>query len=413
MPSYVFHGGALLDPRSADLLYGSEVLVEGERIREIATQRIDVPNATRVDLRGRTLMPGLIDAHVHIYLPEVNLARLEGTPVSLLTAKAVPILRSMLQRGFTTVRDVGGADWGIKEAVESGIIEGPRLFIAGCALTQTGGQADVRLRNDNRILGDSSTSALYRWSRVVDGVQDMTRAVREELRKGADHIKIMASGGILTQAGDPHTTQFTRGEIESACEIANNCGSYVAAHAYAPEAISLAVQSGVRSIEHGNYLNEHSADVIVQNHAFLVPTLAIFDALERRGGEYGMSEHSRRKNQSALEAGYRALETAQKAGVAVGFGTDLIGDLHEEQSREFLLRASVLSPSEIVRSATIVNARLLKRERELGEITVGGFADVLIVEGNPLRDATVLQHADTNIVAIMKGGRFYKNNLIA
>ncbi|MGH8315741.1 MAG: amidohydrolase family protein, partial [Steroidobacterales bacterium] len=187
MGAYLFHGGKFLDPRKTELQEGVEVLIEGDRISEVADRPITASGATRIDLRGRTLMPGLIDAHIHIFLAEVNLALLEGMPLTLLTTKAVVNARNMLMRGFTSVRDTGGCDHGTKAAAEAGIIDAPRLFIAGMPISQTGGHADFRRRNQTAA-ECSCCSGLSYMSRIADGVPEMLKAVRDELRKGADHI---------------------------------------------------------------------------------------------------------------------------------------------------------------------------------------------------------------------------------
>ncbi len=410
MSSYVFHSGQLLDPRRDELVEGLEVLVEDDRIKEVALRPIKAAAATRVDLAGRTLMPGLIDAHVHAFLPEVNFALLEGMPITLLALKAAALLRAMLRRGFTTVRDVGGADLGMKMAIESGLVDGPRLFIAGRALTQTGGQGDVRRQNQTTG-GDPLESGLFYWSRVVDGVPEMVKAVRDELRQGADHIKLMVSGGVLSRVGSLHHPQFSTAEIEAACREATRAGAYVCAHAYTGEAIARAVSAGVRTIEHGNLIDAPAADIVAQKGAFLVPTLAIFDAIGRRGEEFGIPELSRHKNEKVRDVGLQALQIALDAGVDIGFGTDLVGDLQTDQCHEFLLRAEVMRPIDIIRSATLVNARILRRERQLGEIVPGAMADLLVVEGNPLRDLGLFQNEGGHLSMIMKGGQVFKCTL--
>jgi imidazolonepropionase-like amidohydrolase len=201
MGAYLFQRGRFLDPRQDHVQDGIEVLIEDDRVKEVSDRPIRAEGATRVDLNGRTLMPGLIDAHAHIFLAEVNLALLEGMPLTLLTTKAVVNARNMLLRGFTTVRDTGGCDQGTKVAAESGIIDSPRLFISGMPISQTGGHADFRRRNQSTV-ECSCCSGLSYMSRIADGVPEMIKAVRDELRKGADQIKIMVSGGVASQT-DP------------------------------------------------------------------------------------------------------------------------------------------------------------------------------------------------------------------
>lgn len=410
MTSYLFHGGRFLDPRRDTLADGVQVLVEGGLVKEVSDRPIAAPGATRVDLRGRTLMPGLIDAHIHILLPEVNVHLLDGMPLTLLAAKGSSSARAMLRRGFTTVRDTGGADHGMKSAMKSGLFEGPRLFIAGMAISQTGGHGDFRKRTQSGY-ECACCSGLTYTARVADGVPEMLRAVRDELRKGADHIKIMVSGGVASQADPLESLQYRMDEIEAAVEEATRWGSYVCAHAYAAEAIRRAVTAGARTIEHGNLIDEPVARLMAERKAYIVPTLVTYDALKRRGADYGLSAYSLQKNEIVLQAGLRSLEIARAAGVKIGFGSDLLGPLQNDHGREFLIRSEVMTPQEIVRSATLVNAEIVRHAGKLGEITAGAFADLLVVDGDPYRDLGVFQDEGAHIPAIMKGGRFVKNEL--
>lgn len=410
MTSYLFQGGRFLDPRRDELVDGINVLVEGERVKEVADRPISATTATRVDLRGRTLMPGLIDAHIHILLPEVNLHLLDGVPLTLLAAKGAASARAMLMRGFTAVRDTGGADYGMKAAIETGLFEGPRLFISGMAISQTGGHGDFRRRTQTRF-ECACCSGLAYTARIADGVPEMLRAVRDELRKGADQIKIMVSGGVASEADPLESLQFRADEIEAAVEEAARWGTYVCAHAYAAAAIRRAVIGGVRTIEHGNLIDEPTAKLMAERSAYLVPTLVTYDALRRRGAEYGLSAYSLEKNELVLKAGLKSLEIARTAGVKIGFGSDLLGQLQSEHGREFLIRSEVMPPCEVVRSATLVNAEIVRQSGKLGEIVAGAFADILVVDGDPYRDLGVFQNEGARIPAIMKGGRFVKQVL--
>jgi len=409
MASYVFHGGRLLDPRQDDLLEGFEVLVEGDRIKEVSDRPIKA-QAVRINIGNRTLMPGLIDAHVHTFLSEVNLHNLEDVPLTLLTARAIVAMGNMLRRGFTTVRDMSGADFGIKTAVQSGIVDGPRLFIAGMAISQTGGHADFRHKTQERFESPYASGVAFS-GRLADGVPEVIHAAREELRKGADFVKIMVSGGVASQTDPLESVQYRADEIEAACQEAKRWGTYVAAHAYSADAIIHGISAGVRTIEHGNLINGEAARLMAERQAFLVPTLVAYDALRRRGKEYGLSDYSLAKNEIVLKAGLRSLELARAAGVPVGFGSDLLGQLQNDQCREFLICREALSAQEVLRSATIVNARILNREGELGELVPGASADLLVIDGDPLKDIGLFADGGPNLSVIMKGGQFYKNRL--
>lgn len=410
MAPYLFHSGKLLDPRRDELIDGIEVLVEGEHIKEVADRPIQASAATRIDLGGRTLMPGLIDAHIHLFLAEVNLQLLQGVPLTLLAAKASVLAKAMLLRGFTTVRDTGGADFGMKAALDSGLFQGPRLYISGAPISQTGGHADFRHRTQTGYECPCCSGVAY-VARIADGVPEVIKAVRDELRKGADQIKIMVSGGVASPSDPLESLQFRTDEIEAAVEEARRWGTYVCAHAYSAEAVRRAVEAGVRTIEHGNLIDERTARCMAEHGAYLVPTLVAYDALRRRGPEYGLSQYSLEKNQIVLEAGLRSLELARTAGVKIGFGSDLLGQLQNDHCREFLLRAEIMSPVEIIRSATLVNAEILGQPSRLGEIAPGALADLLIVDGNPLRDLGLFQDQGAHISAIVKGGVFVKNTL--
>jgi imidazolonepropionase-like amidohydrolase len=408
--SYVFSGGRFLDPRRDQLQDGISVLIEDGTVKEVADRPITSSSATSIDLRGRTLMPGLIDAHIHVVLTEVNLRLLADVPLTLLAAKGAVAMRAMLHRGFTTLRDTGGADYGIKAAVQQGLFEGPRLFIAGQPLSQTGGHADHRLRTQDRVFC-ACCSGLAWTSRVADGLPEVIKATRDELRKGADHIKIMVSGGVASQADPLESLQYRIDEIEAAVDEATRWGTYVCAHAYSAKAIGRAVAAGVRTIEHGNLIDAPTAQLMAERGAYLVPTLVAYDALKRRGPDYGLSSYSLAKNELVLHAGLRSLETARSAGVKIGFGSDLLGQLQNDHCNEFTLRREAMSAPDIIRSATLVNAEIVRQEGRIGELIPGAHADLLAVDGDPYRDISVFLGEGRNIAAIMLAGRFVKNAL--
>ena len=410
MGSYLFTGGRFLDPRQDELRDGIQILVEDTVIKEVSDRPITAPNAQRIDIGNRTLMPGLIDAHIHVVLTEVNLRLLADVPLTLLAAKGSVQMRAMLDRGFTTLRDTGGADWGMKAAVEQGLFVGPRLFIAGQPLSQTGGHADHRLRTQGQNFC-ACCSGLSWTARVADGVPDVIKATRDELRKGADHIKLMVSGGVASQADPLESLQYRIDEIEAAVDEATRWGSYVCAHAYSAKAIERAVRAGVRTIEHGNLIDTPTARLMAERGAYIVPTLVAYDALKRRGPDYGLSSYSLAKNELVLEAGLRSLEICRAAGVKIGFGSDLLGQLQTDHCTEFTLRAGAMSPQEIIRSATLVNAEIVRQEGKLGELIPGAFADLLVVDGDPYRDLGVFRSDGGRLDAIMANGTFVRNRL--
>ena len=417
MAQIVFENASLLDIGAGELRPGASVLVEGDRIREVregpgrlAAGAPASAELRRIDLRGRTLMPGLIDAHVHAVVTTMDLGAMTSRPVTLVAQEARRILEGMLRRGFTTVRDAGGADWGLAEAVERDLIAGPRIFHAGRVLSQTGGHGDFRPRSDeSELCGCRIYSTGF--AHVADGVPAVRKAAREELRRGARQVKIMASGGVASPTDPIWNLQYSEEEMRAIVEEARGWRTYAMAHAYTPEAIARAVQAGVRTIEHGNLIDAPTASVMKGHGAFLVPTLVTYFKIEELGRALRFPEVSLRKVQDVLAAGLASLDIARAAGVPMGFGTDLLGETHEHQSAEFGIRARVLPPAEILRSATLVNAEILGQTGELGTIAPGARADLLVVDGDPLRDLSLLEGQGKHLAAVVKGGRFYVDRL--
>ena len=295
-----------------------------------------------IDCGGRTLMPGLIDSHVHVTLSEVNIRFLEAVPLTLMTARAARLMLGMLNRGFTSVRDTGGADWGLKTAVEQGDIPGPRLFIAGAAIGPTGGHSDPRRRTDFGMRCHCCNAMRF-GMRTSDGVSEVRKSTREQMRQGADHIKIMMSGGVASPYDPLDSLQFSPGEVAAAVEEAHAFGRYVCAHAYTPEAITRAAHGGVRTIEHGNLIDDASAKLMAEKGMFLIANLVTYYAMRERAAEFGMSSDMLAKNDLVIDGGLRSLEICKRAGVPVAYGTDLLGALQVEQSREFMIRSEVMS----------------------------------------------------------------------
>lgn len=394
--SLLLTNATVLDPVEETLTPDRRVLVLDGRIEEVGGRDVQHAAATVVDLKGATLMPGLIDAHVHVTAATANLTELADHSPSYTTLHAANALKDMLHRGFTTVRDCGGADFGLAAALDDGLIEGPRLRFAGKALSQTGGHGDVRPRG-RRVRDDHACCPDI--GRVCDGVDECRRAARDELRKGADHIKIMLSGGVSSPTDRLDSTQFSPEEIAAVVAEASAAHRYVSGHAYLPDAINRGLRAGVRCIEHGNFLDASSADLLRDNDAFLVPTLATYSAIADEGREHGMSAGAYGKVFDALDAGLRGLETAHRGGVEIVFGTDLLGNMQRHQLDEFGLRSQIQRPADILRSATTTAARLLQAEGTLGVITPGAHADLLAVNGDPLDDISLLTHELPLVVA--------------
>ena len=407
---FKFHNLMLLDPCWDMPRPGYQVLVEDGIIREVSDKPIASGTAVSIDCGGRTLMPGLIDCHVHVFLVELNMMKLEHVPLTLLTAKATQLLKSMLNRGFTTVRDTGGADWGIKQAVAEGTIPGPRLFISCRPLSVTGGHGDSRRRTS----GDAPCkccNALSFLMETADGVSCIRKAVREQMRQGADQIKIFVSGGVASPWDPLDSLQYSEAEIAAAVEEAQNFGRYVLAHAYTPEAIQRAVSNGVRTIEHGNLIDQPSANLIASKGAMLVANLVAYYAMKERGASMGLSADMLAKNEIVIDGGLRSLEICKQAGVPVAYGSDLLGELQTDQSREFLFRSQVLSPIEIIRQATLVGADVIRQTGKLGVVQPGAIADLIVIDGDPTKDLSLFQDQGAHIPLIMQAGKLYRNRL--
>jgi imidazolonepropionase-like amidohydrolase len=365
------------------------------------------PPGNVVDLGGRIVLPGFIDCHVHVNAVHHDVWQLSMQPPSLITAQAKHVLEGMLMRGFTTVRDAAGADYGIQLAVERGYLKGPRLFIAGAPLSQTGGHADIRPRGVQEFICTCAGIGLF--PALADGVPEVRKAVREQLRNGANQIKIMAGGGVASPTDPIDGTQYSLEELTTACEEARAANTYVMAHAYSPQSITRAVQCGVRTIEHGNLLDEATAKVMREEGAYLVPTLATYFSLGDEGVRLGWSTEMLKKLDRVKDAGQRAIAIAKAHGIPIAFGSDLLGQMHPQQSNEWRLRATVQTPVEILQSATSVAAKVLNQEGTLGVIAAGAHADLVVVEGDPTKDITLLCDPARNLRGIMKAGVWEKS----
>ncbi len=376
--------GVSCELRLADIqVEDGRIIAVGEPGSTLGDQPGSGPDPVVIDARGRTVLPGLIDAHCHAYGIDFDAVTTESRPLSYVALKGARRMTAALHRGFTTVRDPAGGDAGFARAIAEGLFAAPRYLFTGAALSQTGGHGDGRAA-DSDLCGCHAHTA-----EVVDGVEPLRRAVRERLRTGAHAVKIMASGGVISPTDPIRVPQYSPEEIAVVCAEASRRGSYVAAHAYSPEAIRHAVANGVRSIEHGNLLDAGTAAFMAERGAYLVATLATYDAMHRLGPGLGLSPLAQAKNSEVLDAGREAVGIARAAGVPVGFGTDLMGALDGEQLQGVRLQVEVDGAATALTSITSVNADLINRP-DLGRIAPGCVADLLIVDGDVLADPSVL-----------------------
>jgi imidazolonepropionase-like amidohydrolase len=400
---------AVLDPEAGELVEGQAVLVEGERIVEVGPEATLRPgDATVLDAGGMTVMPGLIDAHVHVTAASANLAELDEWTPTYLTARAAGILRGMLDRGFTTVRDVAGADYGLARAVDEGLLPGPRIVFGGKALSQTGGHGDPRPPGRAPLDQHPSLPAM---TVVADGVTEVRRAAREQLRRGAHHVKVMLSGGVASPTDRVDSTQYSMEELRAIVDEARAANRYVTGHAYTAAAVNRGLEAGVACIEHGNLMDESSIRLFERTGAFYVPTLATYSALAEEGRRHGLPPDQHRKVFDVLDAGLGALELAHRAGLPIAYGTDLLGGMHRRQLTELGLRAQVQPAGDVIRSATTVAARLLRMEGQVGVVAPGAMADLLVVDGDPLRKLEVLADPARYLRLVMRAGRIHAGSL--
>lgn len=406
----LFTGARIFDGWSPTLCEGCDVLVEDGEIRRVSEQRLPREGTEVVDCAGRVLMPGMIDAHVHVYCSAFVLPI--ARPGTYLAHYAARFLAHSLDHGFTTVRDTGGADVGLATALQDGLLEGPRLFYGGRIVTQTGGGNDQR-PPDQALPDHNCGCACYHdpFTVVADGVDAILRAVREELRRGASHIKIMLSGSVVSPQASVNRSEYSDPEVIAIVEEVKRAGKYVTAHCHTPQAMRRAVSLGVRCIEHGTQVDAETAAYVAERGAYVVPTLAIIFAMLDEHESLGLPAVYMEKLRSICDQVLPGLELMKAAGVKMGFGSDLLGPLHTRQTTEFSLRARVLPTIDILRSACAINAEIIGEANRLGCVREGAYADLLVVDGDPLRDISVLTGNGERLAVIMSKGRFYKRTI--
>ncbi|MGY6645967.1 MAG: amidohydrolase family protein [Salinarimonas sp.] len=397
----IISNAKIIDVDKGDYVDDMHIVIEDGIIRELARKAPVHADARHIDVAGATVMPGLIDAHVHVIAHTADFAAIQRQSPFEVAARASRTLREMLGRGFTTVRDVGGCDFGLANAVEEGLFAGPRIVFGGKALSPTGGHGDMRGRGEDTLDEAYTVPSL---GRRCDGVDAVRAAARDELRRGAHHVKIMANGGVSSPTDRIDSDQFSEAEIAAAVDEAHMANRYVVAHAYTTRAIERCLRNGVRSIEHGNLVDEPTIALMKQKGAFLVPTLSTYRALKDEGVAAGLPESLAAKIDLVLDAGIRAVEMAYRAGVPMAYGTDLLGVMHRRQLDEFVLRAEVVPPVDMLRTATVVGAALLRMEDRIGRIAPGYIADLIAFEGDPLKDITVMAQLPQRLSMVMKQG---------
>ncbi len=412
----LFVDARVFDGRAATPAAGVHVLVENNRIAKISATPIAVgPGATVIQAAGRTLMPGLIDAHTHVMMSEISQPAALTADIGFLNIVAARGAEAMLMRGFTTVRDVGGPSFGLKRAIDRGITVGPRIYPSGAFLSQTGGHGDFRLPNEVPRESNAPLSFHERIGvgAIADGTEQVILRAREQLRQGASQLKLMAGGGVASPYDPLDVTQYTEEEFRAAVVAAENWGTYVTVHAYTPRAIQSALRAGVKCIEHGQLMDEPTAKMIADKGAWLSlqPFLDDEDANPMTG-------ESRVKQLQMVAGTDTAYRLARKYRIRTAFGTDTLFDpsLGARQGKQLAKLVRWYTPAEILKMATADNAELLALSGprnpypgKLGVVEEGALADLLLVEGDPLKDIALLADPARNFVVIMKDGKVYKN----
>ncbi|PWE48970.1 peptidase M38 [Thioclava sp. NG1] len=395
----------LLDLDAERLGRITTVVVKGDRIDSIGHPAPE--SAKVVDLGGRTLMPGLIDSHFHVVAHSLDLWGNVTAPDSLAALRAAKIMEELLDRGFTTVRDLGGADLGLVRAVEDGLVDGPDLVICGKGLSMTGGHTDLRARTD--IRPDAMGWRLANMGVLVDGVDNIRFTCRKMLKEGAKFIKVMANGGVSSPNDPIDSIQYSRDEILAMVEEAENANTYVSAHVYHDKAIRRCVELGVKSLEHCNLITAETAKMAAEAGCFAVPTLVAYEGLKLEGAALGLGASEQAKIDIVRDKGLESLAIMRDAGLPMAFGTDLLGKLRKYGGMEFDILAKVLSPAEILRSVTQIGAMACMRDGEIGVIAEGARADFIVVDGDPFADVTLLGRPEETLRMVVKSGRVARN----
>lgn len=399
--------GHLLDTKTMEISEERLLVIEDGLIAAIGEKPTGQVDLT-FDAKGSFVLPGFIDAHVHFRLASMDFRRLTKWSEVEYGIVMARLATETLLRGFTTVRDVGGDVSGLRRAIRSGEAEGPRIIRAGRFISQTGGHGDVE--GGARDVPDCACQIRHTaFGIVADGVDAVRKAARHNLREGSDFLKIHVSGGVATPSDPLDSVQYTEEEIKAVVVEAEHRHTYVAAHAYSPESIKLAVENGVHTIEHGNLLDRSAAELMVERGAILVPTLATYEAMDQLGRQLGLPETNLKKNQEVYRVGLESLEIAKAAKVTMGWGTDLIGESQARQNREFSIRAEVESAAEVLASMYQVNPALCHLNNQIGVITPGAIADLVVSKFNPLDDISVLANPHETLEAIFQQGRLVRS----
>ena len=413
-------GARIFDGVADKLIEGKDVLIENGKIKSVGS-RISVPNDVYViDAAGRVMTPGFTDVHYHLSLcsvPVMDMAGSNAPDLDYIGIQAGLEAERLLMRGFTSIRDVGGASWGAKLAADRGEIAGPRVWPSLRAISQFGGHGDAnpRFMEPKVFGGPENNLERLQYSRIVNGRDEVLVAARANLKRGASQIKMHLAGGVGTEFDPIDGRQFTADEIKAAVEVAEGFGTYVTAHVYTPDGIKQAIENGVKSIEHGNLITPEIAKMMADNDVWLSPQVVVYLTFSPDLGEVRLAKG--RMVEKGLDSMFKL---AKEYDLNIAFGTDVVVNPQAcaDQNREFVERTKWFTPAEVLKQATSLSGQLLQLSGDrspypgkIGVIEEGAFADLLLIEGNPLEDISILTEPEKNISLIMKDGKIYKNTI--
>ncbi len=406
---------AIFDGKNEVLARDMDVMVEGNKILKVAKSVPAPDSATVIDAQGRTMVPGFIDSHSHLML-QMPFAEGFSSDEFYWAYVSTQTAKTYLKNGFTTIREMAGNAFSLKKAIDRGIVEGPRIYPSGPMISQTAGHSDHRTdaQKSAMIAWEPSVPMKYDMVQIADGRAEVLKAVREALRRGASQAKISVGGGTGSFSDPLDVTQYTLDEIRAAVEAAADWGTYVAAHAYTDNAIQRAVEAGVKSIEHGNLMSEATLCLMKEKDIWLSPQVIAYTYYPK-----GYTDEMKKKHDQAYAGIENMFQMVKKIGFEkVSFGSDIITDpgMMERINEEFVHRSKWFTPAEILRQATANSAELLAMSGprnpypgKLGVIENGAYADLLLINGNPLEDISILTDPEKNLALIMKDGKIFKN----
>ncbi|WP_226629739.1 metal-dependent hydrolase family protein [Alloyangia pacifica] len=419
-PPLLITGARIFDGVGPELVEGQDVLVQDGMIAAVGAGLSAPEGAVVIDAGGRVMTPGFIDVHYHLSLCNVPVADMAGSnapDLDYIGIKAAQAAEEALMRGYTSLRDVGGASWGAKLAADRDEIAGPRVWPSLRAISQFGGHGDAnpRFMDPREFGGPENNLERLGYSRIVNGRAEVLTAVREQLKRGASQIKMHLAGGVGTEFDPIDGRQFTADEIRAAVEVAEGFGTYVTAHVYTVDGVKQAIENGVKAIEHGNLINEEIAQMMAENDVWLSPQVVVYLTFSPDLGSVRLE-----KGRMVSEGLDTMFELAKKYDLKIAFGTDVVvnPEACADQNREFVERTRWFTPAEVLAQATSLSGELLQLSGDrnpypgkIGVIEAGAHADLLLIDGNPLEDISILRDYEGSLDLIMKAGKIYKDDM--